>query len=303
GGKWGGAEQKRYVEMPITDVLQMMGHAGRPQFDNEAKAVILVHEPKKSFYKKVRGRQRGEGGKWGGAEQKRYVEMPITDVLQMMGHAGRPQFDNEAKAVILMHEPKKSFYKKFLYEPFPVESSLHLVLHDHLNAEVAGGSIASVQDAMDYLTWTFFFRRLLCNPSFYGLSDTSAESVNVFLSDLVSRTLSDLDAAGCIALQEDGSVDPLPPGLIASQYYLHFTTAALFTANLTSPSAAAAITLETVLHVLCGAAEFDELPVRHNEEFVNAELAKHVRWKVDHRTYDDPHTKTNLLLQVNTALR
>ncbi|CAI5529834.1 unnamed protein product [Closterium sp. Naga37s-1] len=242
-----------------------------------------------------------KGTEYFDGKQKRYVEMPITDVLQMMGRAGRPQFDNEAKAVILVHEPKKSFYKKFLYEPFPVESSLHLVLHDHLNAEVAGGSIASVQDAMDYLTWTFFFRRLLCNPSFYGLSDTSAESVNVFLSDLVSRTLSDLDAAGCVALQEDGSVDPLPPGLIASQYYLHFTTAALFTANLTSPPAAAAITLETVLHVLCGAAEFDELPVRHNEEFVNAELAKHVRWKVDHRTYDDPHTKTNLLLQAHFA--
>ncbi|CAI5948102.1 unnamed protein product [Closterium sp. NIES-64] len=240
-----------------------------------------------------------KGTEYFDGKQKRYVEMPITDVLQMMGRAGRPQFDNEAKAVILVHEPKKSFYKKFLYEPFPVESSLHLVLHDHLNAEVAGGSIASVQDAMDYLTWTFFFRRLLCNPSFYGLSDTSAESVNVFLSDLVSRTLSDLDAAGCIALHEDGSVDPLPPGLIASQYYLHFTTAALFTANLTSPPAVAAVTLETVLHVLCGAAEFDELPVRHNEEFVNAELAKHVRWKVDHRTYDDPHTKTNLLLQAH----
>ncbi|CAI5520447.1 unnamed protein product [Closterium sp. Naga37s-1] len=240
-----------------------------------------------------------KGTEYFDGKQKRYVEMPITDVLQMMGRAGRPQFDNEAKAVILVHEPKKSFYKKFLYEPFPVESSLHLVLHDHLNAEVAGGSIASVQDAMDYLTWTFFFRRLLCNPSFYGLSDTSAEPVNVFLSDLVSRTLSDLDAAGCIALHEDGSVDPLPPGLIASQYYLHFTTAALFTANLTSPTAAAAVTLETVLHVLCGAAEFDELPVRHNEEFVNAELAKHVRWKVDHRTYDDPHTKTNLLLQAH----
>lgn len=44
---------KRYVDLPITDVLQMMGRAGRPQFDHEAKAVILVHEPKKSFFKKV----------------------------------------------------------------------------------------------------------------------------------------------------------------------------------------------------------------------------------------------------------
>lgn len=50
--------------------------------------------------------------------------MPITDILQMMGRAGRPQFDKTGVAVIMVHDPKKSFYKKFLYEPFPVESSL-----------------------------------------------------------------------------------------------------------------------------------------------------------------------------------
>ena len=42
----------------------------------------------------------------------------------MMGRAGRPQFDRQGVAVIMVHDPKKSFYKKFLYEPFPVESSL-----------------------------------------------------------------------------------------------------------------------------------------------------------------------------------
>ena len=57
--------------------------------------------------------------------RRRYVDFPITDVLQMMGRAGRPQYDKHGVAVIMVHEPKKSFYKKFLYEPFPVESSLH----------------------------------------------------------------------------------------------------------------------------------------------------------------------------------
>jgi len=41
-----------------------------------------------------------------------------------MGRAGRPQFDDKAVSVILVHDVKKPFYKKFLYEPFPVESSL-----------------------------------------------------------------------------------------------------------------------------------------------------------------------------------
>lgn len=34
---------KRYVDMPITDILQMMGRAGRPQFDNQGIAVVLVN--------------------------------------------------------------------------------------------------------------------------------------------------------------------------------------------------------------------------------------------------------------------
>ena len=52
----------------------------------------------------------------------RYVDFPITDVLQMMGRAGRPQFDDSGKAVIMVHDVKKNFYKKFLYEPFPGKS-------------------------------------------------------------------------------------------------------------------------------------------------------------------------------------
>lgn len=97
----------------------------------------------------------------------------------MIGRAGRPQFDDHAVACILVHEPKKNFFKKFLYEPFPVESKLPGSLHNHLSAECAGGAIKSRKDAVDYLTWTFFFVRLLANPSFYGLQDTSTDGVQV----------------------------------------------------------------------------------------------------------------------------
>ncbi|CAN0501519.1 unnamed protein product, partial [Ectocarpus sp. 12 AP-2014] len=34
-------KSQRYVDFPITDLLQMIGRAGRPQFDDHAVACIL----------------------------------------------------------------------------------------------------------------------------------------------------------------------------------------------------------------------------------------------------------------------
>lgn len=147
------------------------------------------------------------------AKTSRYVDFPITDVLQMMGRAGRPQFDTHGVAVILVHEPKKQFYRKFLYEPFPVESQLKGQLADHLGAEIAGGAIASRHDAVDYLTWTYLFRRLLHNPTYYGCEDTSDEGLRAFLYGLVDETVAALAASGCVltgaaAAAELAAADP-----------------------------------------------------------------------------------------------
>lgn len=124
--------------------------------------------------------------------------MPITDVLQMMGRAGRPQFDDSGVAVVLVHDLKKNFYKQFLYEPFPVESSLLEVLPDHINAEIVAGTIKTKQEFLDYLTWTYFFRRLMKNPRYYNLDSMEPEEVNSYLSNLVDDTLTVLIDSQCI---------------------------------------------------------------------------------------------------------
>uniref|UniRef100_A0A674I0D5 Activating signal cointegrator 1 complex subunit 3 n=1 Tax=Terrapene triunguis TaxID=2587831 RepID=A0A674I0D5_9SAUR len=226
---------------------------------------------------------------------RRYVDYPITDVLQMMGRAGRPQFDDQGKAVILVHDIKKDFYKKFLYEPFPVESSLLEVLSDHLNAEIAAGTITSKQDAMDYITWTYFFRRLIMNPSYYNLDDVSHDTMNKFLSNLVEKSLIDLECSYCIEIGEDNrSIEPLTYGRIASYYYLKHQTVRMFKDQL-KPECS----VEELLSVLSDAEEYADLPVRHNEDQMNSELAKHLPIEVNPHSFDSSHTKTHLLLQAH----
>lgn len=139
-------------------------------------------------------------------EVKRYVDFPLTDLLQMIGRAGRPGHDDQGIACVFVSEEKKNFYKKFLYEPFPVESSLATQLTDHLNAEIASGTLTSRQNCIDYLTWTYFFRRLTKNPTFYGLEAGSADAIQTYLNTLVQGNLLKLRDAGCVELEADSDV-------------------------------------------------------------------------------------------------
>ncbi|RWS17895.1 Activating signal cointegrator 1 complex subunit 3-like protein [Dinothrombium tinctorium] len=238
-----------------------------------------------------------KGTEYYDGKQHRYVDFPITDVLQMMGRAGRPQFDVEGKAVILVQDTKKEYYKKFLYEPFPVESNLKAVIAEHLNAEIVSGTIKTKQDCMDYFTWTYFFRRLLKNPSYYGLEGVEPENLNRYLTNIIEKTIADLNESGCIEVddEDDRTLIPTAFGRIASYYYLNHKTVRLLNEHLNSDYT----NFETLLRILSKCHEFDELPVRHNEDKLDAELAQSCRFAVTDFSFDSPNTKAFLLFQAH----
>eukprot|EP00741_Cyanophora_paradoxa_P005239 tig00000865_g5079.t1 len=225
--------------------------------------------------------------------QHAYVDYPITDLLQMMGRASRPLVDDSGKCVILCHAPKKEYYKRFLYEPFPVESHVDAVLHDHFNAEIVVRTIENKQDAVDYLTWTFLYRRLTLNPNYYNLTGTSHRHLSDHLSELVENTLSDLEQAKMISIENEMDLAPLNLGMIAAYYYIRYTTVELFSSSLT-----ASTKLKGLLEIMCSAAEYEKLPLRHNEDLTLKHLAAHLPLKVDVSRVD-VHTKANVLLQAH----
>lgn len=231
-----------------------------------------------------------------------YKDMDLTDVLQMLGRAGRPQFDTSGIARIFTQDAKKAFYKHFLHTGFPVESSLHNVLDNHLGAEVSANTIRSKQDALDYLTWTFFFRRLHKNPSYYGLEISAQEHntmtaqalANDHMVEIVDKSLGELAESSCITLHSNGDVDSTPLGKIMSYYYLSHKTIRHLIKHATRNAS-----FKDVLLWMCSATEFDELPVRHNEDLMNAELSQNLPFSADHLGLPlwDPHVKAFLLLQ------
>src|ERR1700712_1813218 len=173
-----------------------------------------------------------KGTQYFDAKIEGYKDMDLTDVLQMLGRAGRPQFDTTGIARIFTQDSKKAFYKHFLHTGFPVESSLHTVLDNHLGAEVSAGTIATKQDALDYLTWTFFFRRLHKNPSYYGLeisaeehnTITAQQVANEYMVSMIDKSLGELAESSCLEIYPNGDVDSTPMGKIMSYYYLSHRT-------------------------------------------------------------------------------
>ncbi|GFQ00264.1 U5 small nuclear ribonucleoprotein 200 kDa helicase [Phtheirospermum japonicum] len=223
-----------------------------------------------------------------------HTDYPVTDLLQMMGHASRPLVDNSGKCVILCHAPRKEYYKKFLYEAFPVESHLHHYLHDNLNAEVVVGVIQNKQDAVDYLTWTFMYRRLTQNPNYYNLQGVSHRHLSDHLSELVETTLSNLEASKCVAVEDDYLLSPLNLGMIASYYYISYTTIERFSSSLTSKTK-----LKGLLEILASASEYELLPIRPGEEELIRRLIHHQRFSFENPKFTDPNVKANALLQAH----
>ena len=193
----------------------------------------------------------------GGAASADY---PVTDLLAMMGRAARPLHDDHSVCVLLCHAPRKEYYKKFLYEPFPVESHLDHFLHDHMAAEIVTRTIETKQDAVDYLTWSFYYRRLSQNPNYYNLTGVTHRHLSDALSELVESTLGDLEASKCISIEDDMDVAPLNLGMIGS-CNPSLTTIELFAATLPAK------TKLKNTEIVAGATEFEKFAIAVSRTF------------------------------------
>lgn len=220
--------------------------------------------------------------------------MPVTDVLQMVGRAGRPQYDDCGVAVVLVHDIKKNFYKRFLYEPFPIESNLLSVFPDHINAEISAGTCTTRMKIFDYLTWTFFYQRLGQSPTYYNLKSLELDEVEQYLQGLINQTLNVLMDSGCIEYDErNDKFTSTTAGSIASFYYLSHKTIHLFNSEM-NPN----LSVKNLLILMASVEEYSEFPVRHNEEHFNEDLDDKCRMHPG-TPYEAAATKVFLLLQAH----
>lgn len=228
-------------------------------------------------------------------EEHRYVDYSLADMHKMIGKAGRPSADLEGVAVVMcQHVRKKIFYKDYLKLALPVESHLDQHLHEHFNAEVAAKTIRNKQDAVDYLTWTYLYRRLTKNPNYYYLHGVTNQHISDFLSELVENTVNDLSTAKCVMIDEDNDVTSLNFGMISAYYKVHYSTIEYFSLSLNER-----IRVRQFLDILSSATEFKTMPIRHREDEVLRRINEHLPMKLANANFNLQKNKVNVLLQAH----
>ena len=103
------------------------------------------------------------------AQEGKFIDLGILDVLQIFGRAGRPQFEDTGIGMICTTQDKLAHYLQAVTAQVPIESRFSKHLVDNLNAEIALGTVTSVPEAVQWLGYSYLFVRMQRNPLTYGI--------------------------------------------------------------------------------------------------------------------------------------
>ena len=218
-------------------------------------------------------------------------EYSSLEVMQMLGRAGRPQFETEACAVILCLNERRAKYEKMVAGEEVLESSLHRNLIEHLNAEIGIGTISSLATAKQWLGSTFLNVRLQRNPKFYKLDlEETGATADDKLSKLCENGLHLLHEANMI--DDAGILRCTEYGDAMARYCIKFDTMKTFM------EAPAKAKTSVVLSTLSQAAELHDFRLKSNERSILKELnqSNEMRYPIQ-VNIDLPQHKASLLIQ------
>ncbi|KAE8451600.1 hypothetical protein EG329_003673 [Mollisiaceae sp. DMI_Dod_QoI] len=227
-----------------------------------------------------------------GFQDGKLCEYSDLEVMQMLGRAGRPQFDDRAVAVIMTRSDKVERYKRMISGQDILESTLHLNLIEHLNSEISLGTVNDLYKAKRWINGTFLSVRMRQNPTYYridGVPDSG--NTDQRLEQVCERDIKLLQEHSLVTEEERFTCTEY--GLAMSRYMVQFETMKVL---LSIPRQAKT---EQILHAICQAAEFRDLRMKPVErpflrEFNKSPLIKYpVKDNITHTAH-----KIFLMIQV-----
>ncbi|XP_063535997.1 probable ATP-dependent DNA helicase HFM1 [Cydia strobilella] len=190
-----------------------------------------------------------------------YQEYSISTVLQMVGRAGRPQFDTEATAVIMTRLQDKPRYQALVGGSEPLQSYLHKRLAENLNSEAALGTVTDVAQCVEWLRSTFLYVRAAKDPKRYlGLPPGAPQQLILKkIEELCVKAMNSLASSGLITMDEACFIESTEAGRLMSLFYMDVETMK----NIMKIEGSE--TLERLLYIVCESHELADMHLRVDE--------------------------------------
>jgi len=203
------------------------------------------------------------------------IDYDLTDIVQMIGLTGRPLADHDCRCVIMCHYSKADYYERFLREPLPSESYLPANLINHVNFEIATGTIVELNNIYKpYLAHTFFYKRISINPNYYGIvvpddSENKAKVFANFFNNLVNNIAKELRDKEFISVEGNLDNPTFTSNLIAKislEYHLCHKTLLNYNKWLNANTEPSQIKpLELIELISSNTIEFDRIRMKYGE--------------------------------------
>jgi pre-mRNA-splicing helicase BRR2 len=208
-------------------------------------------------------------------EKGAWTELCALDVMQMIGRAGRPQYDDFGEGILITSHQELQYYLSLLNQQLPVESQYVSKLPDNLNAEIVAGTVQNAKDAEHWLGYTYLYIRMLRNPTLYGISQTEYEEDPLLeqrRASLIHTAASVLDKSNLIKYdRKTGSFQVTDLGRIASHYYCSHETMSRYN-RLLKPT----LTEIELIRVFAQSDEFKYINVRREEKLELLKMVERV---------------------------
>jgi pre-mRNA-splicing helicase BRR2 len=228
-------------------------------------------------------------------EKGDWVELSPMDMLQMIGRAGRPQYDTSGHGIVITNKSELQYYLSLNNMQLPIESQMMTRLVDFLNAEISLGTISTRNEAARWLGYTYLYVRMLRNPGLYGIPLDEVEKDSKLIQrrvDLVHAALSVLEKNGLVKYdRKSGQIQGTILGRVASHYYLRTESIAIYNSELK-----ANMSDIDLIRLFSLSMEFKYIPVREEEKVELSKLVELVPIPIKGGA-EDSTSKINVLLQ------